>query len=293
MFPLPAAYGLGVNSNRKGLQVTTEERLDQLERELSRAKRRQRWLLAVVGLAIVGAILAWTLTKTTPAAHTQAVGGTERVVHANTKDIFDEVSSQPQVVRATAFVLVDDEGRKRGKLEMASIGPTLGLCDESGKTRAELVVSADGPALCLYDEKGKSPYSVMLFPGGLFLRDENGKLRAGLSVLGDGVSLELNDANGEAPTVEHTLDVIRAGAVPFWDERGKRGIWLGVVGEGTSLQMNDANGKPRAGLTVLKDGPAIRLYDENGKPRAALAVVKDGSMLILVDEKGKPIWTAP
>jgi hypothetical protein len=33
--------------------MTTDERLENLERELARAKRRSRWLLAAVGLALV------------------------------------------------------------------------------------------------------------------------------------------------------------------------------------------------------------------------------------------------
>jgi uncharacterized protein involved in exopolysaccharide biosynthesis len=53
--------------------MTTEERLENLERELARTKRRNRWLLVVVGLVVVGLILAWTLTETTPAAQAQVV----------------------------------------------------------------------------------------------------------------------------------------------------------------------------------------------------------------------------
>jgi len=54
--------------------MTTEERLAKLERELGRVKRRSRWLLAVVGLAVAVVGLAWTLTETTPPAHAQIQG---------------------------------------------------------------------------------------------------------------------------------------------------------------------------------------------------------------------------
>ena len=163
--------------------MTTDERLENLERELTRAKRRNRWL--VVGLAVVGVALAWTITKSTSGTQTR------------------EAAKEPknaQVIRATAFVLVDDEGRERGKLEMGENGPSLDLYDETGKTRAMLAAGKDlaGSALCLYDDKGKS-YSVLLFEGGLFLRDENGKLRAGLNVSGGQASLELNDARTASP----------------------------------------------------------------------------------------------
>ena len=51
--------------------MTTEERLEKLEKELCRANRRNRWLLAGMGLfgvvLIAGGLgLAWTLTKDTP-----------------------------------------------------------------------------------------------------------------------------------------------------------------------------------------------------------------------------------
>jgi hypothetical protein len=48
--------------------MTTEERLAKVERELGRAKRRNRWLIAVVALAIGVWILAGTLGPTTAAA---------------------------------------------------------------------------------------------------------------------------------------------------------------------------------------------------------------------------------
>jgi hypothetical protein len=51
--------------------MTTEERFENLERELARAKRRNRWLLAIVALAVVGLGLAWILPKTTATAQAQ------------------------------------------------------------------------------------------------------------------------------------------------------------------------------------------------------------------------------
>jgi len=51
--------------------MTTDERLENLEKELARAKRRNRWLLAIVALAVVGLGLAWILPKTTATAQAQ------------------------------------------------------------------------------------------------------------------------------------------------------------------------------------------------------------------------------
>jgi hypothetical protein len=52
--------------------MTTDERLENLERELARAKRRNRWLLAAVGLALGVWMLAGTLGPRTAGA--QAAG---------------------------------------------------------------------------------------------------------------------------------------------------------------------------------------------------------------------------
>lgn len=44
--------------------MTTEERLDRLERELARARRGNRWLLAVLGVAVLGVALGvWALAR--------------------------------------------------------------------------------------------------------------------------------------------------------------------------------------------------------------------------------------
>jgi len=57
--------------------MTTEERFENLERELARAKRRNRWLLAAVALAIGVWILAGTLGPTTAAAPAGAAAASE------------------------------------------------------------------------------------------------------------------------------------------------------------------------------------------------------------------------
>jgi hypothetical protein len=49
-------------------RMGTEERLEKLERELLAEKHRNRWLLAAVGLGVVGVALAWTLATITSTA---------------------------------------------------------------------------------------------------------------------------------------------------------------------------------------------------------------------------------
>ncbi len=89
-------------------QMTTEQRLEKLEMELARAKRRNRLLLAVVLLA---AVIMTTAAVTT-----------------------EDIYSRKKVVEANAFILVDGNGKTRAILFVDKDGPMLGL---SGATLHE------------------------------------------------------------------------------------------------------------------------------------------------------------
>jgi hypothetical protein len=91
------------------------ERLEQLEREVLAEKRRNLWLLAAVGLAAVGLVPAWTLANTTPTAQAQGA------------------STEPKVIRASQFILEDENGKSRAALAVDKSGPKLLLADEKGK----------------------------------------------------------------------------------------------------------------------------------------------------------------
>ena len=51
--------------------MTTEERLENLERELARAKRRNRWLLAGLGLCLGILVVVWGMQGRYAVAATQ------------------------------------------------------------------------------------------------------------------------------------------------------------------------------------------------------------------------------
>ena len=162
-------------------RMSTEERLEKLERELFAEKRRARWLLATVGLGVLG-VLAWTWATSTPTAQAQG---------ANTG---------PKVIRATQFILEDETGKARARLVVDKDGPGLALYDETGQIRAGLGVNKDGAELTLLDETSKP--RAMLSMGkdgpGLVLGDETGKKRVGLAVDKEGPRLALDDETGKA-----------------------------------------------------------------------------------------------
>lgn len=159
--------------------MTTEERLEKLERELSRVKNRNRWLLAGVGLCLMSMVVVY------------GPGLASLTAHAS--------EGAPKEIRATSFVLEDANGKPRASLGMdedglvlrmryenGNIGAALclhdekmvlSLADNSGKPRAVLGVTKNMPLLCLYDEKEEPRATLAVLADGphLVLLDEKGK----------------------------------------------------------------------------------------------------------------------
>jgi len=160
--------------------MTTDERIENLEKGLASARRLNRWLLAAVGLALG----VWILAGTFGPATAGAPGG-EAAVN--------------EVLRAKRFVLVDDAGKTRALLHVDAPGPVLDLRDAAGKTRAMLVVGKDGSVLVLANEngKGRALLNVLGDVPILSLLDENDKLRATLHVNKNGPVLNLYDGAGK------------------------------------------------------------------------------------------------
>jgi len=165
--------------------MTIEERVEKVEMELARAKRRNRLLLAVVLLALV--LLA--VGATTPGIGTLttsgAIGGRENVVEAN------------------RFILVDVNNKTRATLSVGEDGPWLDLRDENGIPRIRLTVSKEGPGLVLRDENGQPRAFLAALKDGsaLDLSDKNGKTRAFLAADKDGPNLTLLDENGKGRAI--------------------------------------------------------------------------------------------
>ncbi|MBE3097662.1 MAG: hypothetical protein IMZ44_11135 [Planctomycetes bacterium] len=168
--------------------MTTDERIENLEKGLASARRLNRWLLAAVGLAISVWILAGTFGPATAAA--PAAGGAVKEVRAN------------------RFIVEDAKGKVRATLDVDVDGPWLRLFDENGKTHAELAGTKDRPRLYLVDENAKP--RVMLATtkdnSELHLLDENGTIRAMLATIKGAPGLALFDENGK-PRAGLALDV--------------------------------------------------------------------------------------
>ena len=144
--------------------MTLEERLEHLEKELSRANRRNRRLLLAVALCGGIVVVAW-------------IFGPQMLLAQNP-------ANAPKEVHANRFVLEDEKGKPRAELSMINGGPGLILSDEKGNTRVGLSVPKNEPRLELSDEKGKTRAVLELDTDGsrLNLSDEKGTERATLGV---------------------------------------------------------------------------------------------------------------
>lgn len=247
--------------------MSAEERLQRLERELTRAKRRDHWLLVGLVLAAMMGFLGWTGMGAAVTAHAQPAAQAQKVISAQ------------------GFVLEDENGKNRAVLGMTAEGPVLRLLDENGKVRAELGQKAiHGQAFILGDEfaKNHSRAILVMSPEGpmLILSDENGNIRTSLSVFGTGSRLDLMDAKSEARAT------------------------LSLGETGPRLILVDASGTERVTLGVSEDGPVLDLLDASGTARATLGAGRtrtpDGtrirhpeSSLLLFGPDGKVTWQAP
>ncbi len=161
--------------------MTTEERVERLERELVATKQWNRRLLIGLGLAGGMFILVWSFTNAAGTAQAQ------------------EAKKAEKVIRANRFILENENGVASAVMVANKAGTALTLADENGKTRVILAAAKTATALALNDENGRTraEMSVTKTETSLKLTDENGRTRAALAVIKDGTGLVLFDENGK------------------------------------------------------------------------------------------------
>ena len=177
--------------------MTTEERLEKVEGQLVRV----RWINRCLIVAVVVCLAAWFILKTF---------GSETVW----------AKSGPNVLRASALVIEDENGKPCATLGMGNHGLELSLWDEigTGKICAMLRVAEEGPMLVLSDENGVPRLHLDVTKDGpaVSLHNEIGRDCAGLWMGKEGPMLGLSDDNGN-PRIH--LEVTRDG-LGLHDENG-------------------------------------------------------------------------
>jgi hypothetical protein len=229
--------------------MTTDESIEKLERQLGRAKRRNRWLLAGLGLALGASVLVGPLGPTmagSPAggvaapADVAADAARERsgidtgTVTPEGKYIGPRVRTPEE--RAAAGEYVHPEVLHRYRLEQAKKQAELTvvnevrakrfvLADDAGKTRAALQMVATGAELDLYDAAGKQRAALSADKLGarLALLDENGKV-----IWTAGGVLGVAASPGQAtPPVEAVPPAPQWRPCPLCDGTGNGGLTCG------------------------------------------------------------------
>ncbi len=151
------------------------------------------------------------------------------------------MTKKPGVLRASAFVLEDDEGRDRGGLSLnEGSEPQLCLKDESGRTRVLADIHESNPRLMMTDETGVTRVGL---DGdvriGLDFDQENGDAIISLVDENQVTRLSLSVSPTRGPTVtiwgrDETsrlhleIDDTDAGSVLLAEAQGKVGFMAGI-----------------------------------------------------------------
>jgi hypothetical protein len=158
-------------------------------------------------------------------------------------------AASKKTVEANEFILRDDSGNIRAKLEMVGTLPV--------------------PEMTLFDDKGNA--SVRMNGGinenlgaGISLFDSRGQERESFRVLQDGPALTLEDSKGK-----------NRGIFGFSEPRNN-----------TLLAVFDMDGNPRGQFAGGNNGAALELYDSKQALRGIFTGGENGAGLVLVDAKG-------
>jgi len=162
--------------------MTTEERLEKLEKRLDRASRRNRWLVAGVGLLFGAWVLGWCFEPEPATAQPAKAGAGVKEVRARRLTIEDENSNKRAELGLDksgmpGLYLYDENGESRAVLLVRKTGPRLNLLDARGMPRLSLFVTKDGPKVYVLDKKGGAGIIMQTSKNGphLQLGGENSK----------------------------------------------------------------------------------------------------------------------
>jgi hypothetical protein len=245
-----------IKKRRGERKMAIEERLENMEKQLGRLKRRNRWLLGAI-LFLAGGLIVLAVVKTT-------------VPQGTVKEL-----------RAKRIALEDENGIVRVSLMGDSEMSGMWLFNDKGESRASLSVDKYGPRLSLTG--GKNMPSALLgandSTSGLSLWDEKEDTLVSMSVNKNGPGLSLTYKSGKAGVWLYATDI--GPGLNLNDYNGESRASLGVNKLGPTLTLKDEKGMPR-----LRAGRA-ELTAPDGKTFGY-----PESSLILFGTDGKVIWSA-
>jgi hypothetical protein len=190
---------------RREKNMTIEERIESLELQLERSRKRFYWLCVGMGLCFAAALMVWIAGQGVTAAQTPA--GKLGEVHASKFILEDQTGIQRAVLavdkNGVALELVDETDAVRAHLMVIKEGPVLNLRDRAGRPRVQLAALSDNSmaGISLYNENGVSLAQLNLTRGGypaLTLFGNDAKPRIVLGVTPTGPTMIAYDQQGKA-----------------------------------------------------------------------------------------------
>jgi hypothetical protein len=240
--------------------MTIDERIEKLERGLSRAKRTNTALLIILCLAVAvmisGAAVEEKKTELAKEIRAQKIlledeNGKVRIGLTTTGD-------EPRLK------LLDKNGNVRVKLYVQGefdLEAGLKICDERGTVRSEIKLNANSPSMSLNDYSGQSLISFTNTSGmSLFALRSGGDSGPLIRLYADKSELEMS----------------------LVDEKKQPRIQSRLRDNGAGIYIGDKDGMNRAAIgcaqTKTSDGKTIN-YPE--------------SSILLFGPDGKELWEAP
>ena len=298
--------------------TTTEHRLQVLERDFQRSRRANRLLICLLGLAFMAGARGKTQQSAKPPTP-KAVPPADARGPAERRD-------RLRTVEAEQFVLRDEGGRMRMKIDMTNGGPAISLFDENGGKRVELAHTDASSGVHLLDSD-ETPVVTLELPrdvgrGRLEIRNSHGSsmVRAdGFSVLDteNNGRVHLALLNGNFPTLgisqggqtgPPSIEMTASGgsrSVKIHDDDGRTLFSVFAADDGkTSVNMRHPDHARSLQISTgpnREDGPAIGFFGPAQKhgsggmlPFLRLGLHDDQRPYIrIVDENGRTRFTVP
>ncbi|MCP4590267.1 MAG: hypothetical protein GY842_05965 [bacterium] len=188
-----------------------------------------------------------------------------------------EDETAPAEVRASRFVVVDDEGKKRAEFGVLEDGEAkMVVWNQTRSTAVTVGMGRTGmPRITLENSKAEALLDLGILDDQypvFVMRDANGRRRLGAMVPADGTT-----------------------AIGLYDTKKGNRCTVSVGQDGDpSITLKDSRGKIRAGLMVASDGTcALDLFDAKGQERIVFQTDSQGEAdAAIFGADGKAVWSA-
>ena len=195
--------------------MTNNERLEQVEKELFRMKRFNRWLLMVL-CVIIGLFVL--------------IGG------LGLKTVEGQIGEK--IIRANKFVVEDQTGKVQAILGMSEFGPMLSLYNEECQARFTLSIKTGEALMSLADRNGNIRFTL---GKDLTLYDRSGNTQIKL-VTEESAAIHLYGIN------KKTWMLLTAKGedlvLGMWDKNNVNRVGIGLTASGPNIVLCDARGNP-------------------------------------------------